>query len=484
MPARSIVIQESPSLIGRQWHTSDNRAHVCSPVDGSIVETVYQATPETVDEAVGSSLTAWQSWREVPAYERAEQLHALATGIGRRAEDFAAQMTAETGKPIKDSRGEVARSLATMRISAEEAKRLHGDMIPMDAVPNGTGRLGFTLRAPVGVVACITPFNAPLNMTCHKVGPALAGGNVVVLKPHVHGAGVSVLLAQVALETGIPEGVINLVQGETEAGQALTTHPNVAFVNFTGSGRVAEHIVAQIGLKRTLMELGGNAPTIVHKDADLERAARLVTAAAFGLSGQSCVSTQRVLVHAEVVDTFLDLFVKHTKSLRVGDPWDETTDIGPVLDAASADRVQTWVQQAVNDGATLVLGGTRDGCYIQPTILTNVTARMEVSCDEIFGPVAAVTTYDSLDHAIAQANDTPWGLKAGIFTESLDVALRAAQRLEYGTVNINAPSRSRLDQEPSGGTKASGWGREGPRYAMYEMTDVRMVSLPAVGSGR
>lgn len=484
MSAGSITIQESPSLVGRDWRKSDNIEQVCSPIDGSIVETVYQANPTTVDEAVRSSVTAWRAWQEVPSYERAELLHALANGVEERAEDFAAQMTAETGKPIKDSRGEVARSLATLRISAEEAKRLHGDMIPMDAVPNGVGKLGFTLRTPVGVVACITPFNAPLNMTCHKLGPALAGGNVVILKPHLHGAGVSVLLAQVALKVGIPEGVINIVQGETEAGHALTTHPKVAFVNFTGSGRVAERIVRQVGLKRTLMELGGNAPTIVHRDADLERAAQLVTGAAFGLSGQSCVSTQRVLVHAEVAETFVDLFIKQTKALRVGDPWDENTDIGPLLNAGSANRVETWVRQSVSDGAVLAFGGTRDGCYIEPTILTNVNSRMQVSCDEIFGPVAVVATYDNIDEAIAQANETPWGLKAGIFTKSLDVALLAAQRLEYGTVNINSPSRSRLDQEPSGGVKASGWGREGPRYAMYEMTDLRMVSFPAVSSGR
>jgi len=470
-------IAESRSHVAGRWLSSLDVTAIRSPVDGSPITTVHQASSEDVRAAIQSSHQAWTTWRRVPAHERSRTLAAIADGIETRAEDLAAQMTAETGKPIRDARVEVTRSISTMRISAEEAKRVSGDMIPMDAVAAGANKIGFTLRVPLGVVAGITPFNAPLNTVCHKLGPALAAGNTLVLKPHAHGAGVAVVLTEIAAAAGLPAGVFNLVHGGPEVGRALTTDPLVAFVNFTGSGRVADQILREIGLKRTLLELGGNAPTIIHADADLQKAATQTAEAAFGLTGQSCISTQRVLVHHAVSDDFVARLVTEAQSRPPGDPWDERTRMGPLLDVTSAERVQSWVTEAVAGGARLLCGGGREGAFVEPTVLIDARPDMKVVCEEIFGPVVVVSTYTDIDEAIAEANDTPWGLKAGIFTRSLDVAMRAATELEYGTVNINGASRSRVDQEPSGGVKLSGWGKEGPRHAIMEMTDVRMISL-------
>ncbi len=474
---RSVPVEESRSYIGGVWLASSDRQTVRAETDQAPAIRVLLASASNVSDAVESSVEAGCAWARVPAFERAEILTAMAAGMLARSEDLAAQMVAESGKTIRDARTEVTRSLSTMQISAEEAKRITGEMVPMEAVPAGTGKLGFTLRVPVGVVAGITPFNAPLNTICHKLGPALAAGNTLVLKPHPNGAGVAVILGEIAREAGVPAGVFNVVHGGPEVGRALTTDRRVAFVNFTGSGRIAEQILSEIGLKRTLLELGGNAPTLVHSDADISKAAIQLAEAAFGLSGQSCISTQRVLVHSSVRDELVRRLIEEAENRQPGDPWDEQTRTGPMLDEVSANRVQSWVDEAVAQGATLLCGGHRDGCFVEPTILAETTPNMKVACEEIFGPVLVVKTYEDLDEAIEEANNTPWGLKAGVFTGSLNVAMRVATELAYGTVNINGASRSRLDQEPSGGVKLSGWGREGPRHAIKEMTDVRMISM-------
>lgn len=480
MGQHDLAVTDSRNFIDGEWRDSPNAEQLYSPADGRPGSRVHHASVAEAKAAVTSSQRAWQSWRRVPAHERARLLEAVTAGMTERAEDLARQMTAETGKPISESRAEVARSRSTMQISAEEAKRIAGELIPMDAVAAGTAKIGFTIRVPVGVVAGITPFNAPLNTVCHKLGPALAAGNTLVLKPHLYGAGTAVLLAEIAEEAGVPAGVLNVVHGGPEVGRAITTDPAVCFVNFTGSGRVAEQVLKEIGLKRTLMELGGNAPTIVHHDAALAKAARLCADAAFGLTGQSCISTQRLLVHEDVFDSFIELLVADAVSRTTGDPWQESTRLGPMINAEAAARVQEWTDKAVAGGARRLCGGQRDGAYFPPTVLVDVQPDMQVMCDEVFGPVVCAVPYQDLGEAFAQANDTPWGLKAGIFTNSLDVALRAASELEYGTVNINGASRSRVDQEPSGGVKLSGWGKEGPRYAIREMTDERMISMTSL----
>jgi acyl-CoA reductase-like NAD-dependent aldehyde dehydrogenase len=452
-------------------------APVLYPYDGTVVADLHVTSLQQVQAAVEAASRAWRTWKNEPAYARSAILARIADVMSQRAEELAMSITRSTGKVLRDSRSEVARAISTMTISAEEAKRISGEIIPMDALAPGVGKLGFAVREPLGVIAGITPFNAPLGTLCHKIGPAWAAGNTFVLKPHPHGAWVAVLMGEIASQAGLPDGVFNIVHGEVEVGRALTTHPDVVLVNFTGSGRVADQIIRDIGLKRTVFELGGNAPTIVHSDADLERAVPQCVGAAFALNGQSCVSTQRIYVHEAVYDEFLHSLVQQTRALRPGDPMDPASDIGPVLDAPTADRISTWIEEAVTSGARIVCGGGRTGTLIEPTVIANVTPEMKVVCDEIFGPVVVVLPYGDLDEVLAAANDTPWGLKSGIFTASLAVAVRAARELQYGTVNVNGPSRSRVDHEPSGGAKLSGWGLEGPRYAIEDMTQLKMVSV-------
>lgn len=470
------TVYQIRGFIDGQWLDGQPRA-IHYPYDGRVVAELHETSPAQVLEAIRSTRDTWKAWKREPAYRRGAVLARAAELMAQRAGEMAEAISWSTGKVLRDSRSEVSRAIATMTFSAEEAKRITGEVIPMDAVAPGAGKLGFAVREPLGVIAGITPFNAPLGTLLHKVGPALAAGNTFVLKPHPHGAWVAVLLAEILEAAGLPPGAFNIVHGEVEVGRALTTHPDVALVNFTGSGRVAEQIVREIGLKRTVFELGGNAPTIVHGDADLGRAVTQCVGAAFALNGQSCVSTQRIYVQSTIYDDFLSALVRETRELRAGDPFDEASGIGPVLDTPTADRIESWIREAVAEGAQIACGGGRSGNLIEPTILVGVTPQMKVVCDEIFGPVVTVLPYNDLSEALTAANDTPWGLKCGIFTASLEVAIRAARELEYGTVNINGPSRSRVDHEPSGGSKLSGWGTEGPRYAIEDMTQLKMISV-------
>lgn len=463
-------------LIHGRWVEGQSRP-LEYPYDGRVVAELHETSVAQVLEAVRSARDAWEQWKRVPAYRRSAILATTAELMAQRAEELAEAITWSTGKVLRDSRSEVSRAISSMSLSAEEAKRISGEVIPMDALAPGVGKLGFAVREPLGVIAGITPFNAPLGTLCHKMGPALAAGNTFVLKPHPHGAWVAVLLGEIAERAGLPDGVFNIVHGEVEVGRALTTHPDIALVNFTGSGHVADQIIREIGLKRTVFELGGNAPTIIHGDADLARAIPQCVGAAFALNGQSCVSTQRIYVQDSVYDDFLEALVLETRELHAGDPFDESSGIGPVLDEPTATRIESWITEATLAGARLACGGTRTGNLIEPTLIVQATPEMKVVCEEVFGPVAVVLRYGDLDEALAAANNTPWGLKCGIYTASLEVAIRAARELEYGTVNINGPSRSRVDHEPSGGAKLSGWGTEGPRYAIEDMTQLKMVSV-------
>ncbi len=469
---------EARTLIGANWYEGATTT-IPSPFDGNAAGKIHSSTRRNVNDAVDSAVQTGKAWAKTPAYQRASALQAIAQKMEKHADELARLMTLQTGKTLREAKTETVRSISAMEISAEEAKRIHGEMIAMDAVAPGVGKTGFTIRVPVGVVAGITPFNAPLSTLCHKLGPALAGGNTLVVKPHPHGSGVTALLGQLVLEAGLPPGAFNIVHGGADIGAMLVEHPRVALVNFTGSGKVADLIIRSIGLKRVLLELGGNAPTIVHGDADLDKAVPQCIEAGFGLTGQSCISTQRVYVQRSIYEQFVERFVIGTRTRKLGDPLDSTTDTGPMINEASAIRIEQWIKEAIADGARLRCGGERNGTFLTPTVLTDVKPQMKVVCDEVFGPVVTISPYDTLDQALAWANATPWGLKSGIFTRSLDVALAAAQQLEYGTVNINAASRARTDQEPSGGIKQSGWGKEGPRYAIEEMTDLRMVTIAA-----
>ena len=475
------VVLEARSYVGGVWRQPEREEAIRTPVDGSAATVVPVSSPAEVAEAAAAADQAGPGWRSVPGYERSRLLDALAEQVAAHARDLAVQVVTETGKLWRESRAEVDQASEILRLCADEARRIAGEGVPMDAVAGGEGRLGLTLRVPLGVVAGITPFNVPISAACHKLGPALAAGNTFVLKPHPHGSGVATFLARLAEQAGIPVGVFNLVHGGAEPGQALVRQPAVRLITLTGSGRAAEQITAEAGLKQTLFELGGIAPTIVHRDADIGQAVSQTVTAAFALSGQSCVSTQRILVHQEVAEAFTAGFVEAAAKLRPGDPFDQASSLGPLVTDESAARVQSWVEEAIVDGAELLCGGQRDGAYLEATVLREPARSSRVLCDEIFGPVVSVMAYSKLGDAISAANSTPWGLKAGIFTSSVTTALRAVNELQFGSVNVNGPSRFRLIHEPYGGVKNSGWGREGPRYAVRAMTAERMVSFAGTG---
>ncbi|MDB5042838.1 MAG: Aldehyde Dehydrogenase [Candidatus Eremiobacteraeota bacterium] len=465
------------AYIDGAWCDGDAVDTVTNPYDGRVVGEVVRSTPSDAERAVVAARKAFASWRLTPAFERAALVAAIAAGVEARRDEFAHTMCLHTGKPVRDGLAEVTRTVATLQIAAEEAKRIDGEVIAMDAVPAGRGKRGYAVYEPLGVVAGIVPYNAPLNLAAHKLGPALAAGDALVIKPHPQGSGVATMLVEIAEAAGVPRGVVSVVHGGADVGRALTGHSDVALISFTGSGGVAEAILRDAGLKRSVLELGGNAPTIVHEDADWERAAELCVDASFGLSGQTCVSTQRLYVHEAVLERFTDAFVARVRALRVGDPLDPATEIGPLNTADAAQRVHAWIREAVEHGARLLCGGELQGNAITPTVLHDVKPAMKVVCEEVFGPVVSILSYRDLDDVIRAANATPYGLKAGIFTDSLGVATRAARDLQFGTVNINAPSRSRVDHEPSGGVKASGWGREGPYYAIREFSNLKMVTV-------
>ena len=470
------------NLVAGDW-LGGAAGEIVNPYDGNVVGKCHLADAFMAAEAARAAASAWRDWRRVPAFERADLLHRVSSLITEHRGDLAELVTLQTGKIIADSLVEADRSAWIMKVSAEEALRVAGEVVPMDVLPAGVRRLGFSVWCPIGSVLAISSFNAPLSIVCHKLGPALAAGNCVVLKPHPAGSGVATRLAEICLGAGLPAGVFNVLQGGADVAGVLIGHPDIVLVNFTGSGATAAEVIRAAGLKRTLMELGGNAPTIVHHDADLAKAAADCVAASFALSGQSCVSTQRLYVHRAVMNAFLDEFRVRTESLVTGDPLDPRTEFGPLVNEEAAIRVESWINEAIGHGARRLTGGPRRGAFLPPTLLAEVPSGMRVACEEVFGPVAIVQSYDDIDEAFQMANDTPWGLKAGLFTNSLEIALRGIRALEYGTVNINAASRSRLDHEPSGGTKLSGWGKEGPRHAIREMSYLKFVNVQEVMHG-
>jgi acyl-CoA reductase-like NAD-dependent aldehyde dehydrogenase len=473
----STGLETIPAYVDGEWLVTESTTAVSDPYRGEPLAAVAALDGATVDRAVRSAAAARPEMADMPAHARSALLQRITDAVADRADELARAMVVQGGRALKDCRTEVERSIATLGLSAEEAKRINGDVVPVDAVPSGTGKLGFTIRVPVGVVAAIYPFNAPLNLACHKLGPALAAGNTVVLKAPIEGALVSRLLVEAVLDAGTPRTAVQLLHGGGGGGAALVEHPLVDLINFTGGGETALRIIRAAGLKRTLFELGGNGATIVHADANVGKAAAGIVPGAFGMSGQSCVSVQRVYAHHDIYDEFVELLVENTRALRIGDPMDPETDIGSMISEEAARRVESWIAEAVEGGARVLTGGRRSGATVEPTILVDVKPTDRVACQEVFGPTMAVFPYTDLDAAFAAANDTPWGLQAGIYTRSLDVAMRAARTISVGGLNVNGPSRGRTDVQPYGGVKQSGWGREGPYYAIREMTDLRMVTI-------
>jgi acyl-CoA reductase-like NAD-dependent aldehyde dehydrogenase len=447
---------------------------VRSPYSGEVVGRVPRSGADDARRAIDAAEAAMRE--PLPAHKRAEILVRVAAGLGKRADEAARQISAEAGKPLKAARVEVARAMSTYTMSAVEARRLAGEMVPMDASQAGEGKLAFTLRRPVGIVAAISPFNFPLNLVAHKLAPALAAGCAVVLKPASATPLSALLLAELEAEAGLPPGWLTVLVGpSSELGDVLVEDSRVKAISFTGSGAVGWELKERAPKKRVALELGNSTPVLVGADADLETAASKLAGNAFSFAGQSCISVQRIYVEESAYDDFLARFLPKVEALKIGDPADEETDVGPVINADAKQRILDWI--ARSGGEILTGGDTTDDGLIRPTVIAKPRADAEVSCDEVFGPVCTIQPYALLDEAIAAANSTRYGLQAGIFTASLDDALRAAQKLDFGGVTINEAPTFRADQMPYGGTKDSGNTREGPHYAVRELTEERLVVI-------
>ncbi|WP_342492741.1 aldehyde dehydrogenase family protein [Bacillus sp. FSL H8-0516] len=467
------------SYINGEWlDTGRVKTDIINPYSGERIGTSYLASSEDIEQALSSAQHAKKQIAGISAIDRSRLLTKAATLLEEQKDHFAKLISLELGKPLKNTRDEVSRSIETLAQSAEEANRLIGETIPGNVSSRGQGAMAMTFKVPVGVVLAITPFNAPLNLICHKVGPAFAGGNVIILKPAPQTSAVATAFVELLLEAGFPEAGLQLVIGGVDAGKQLVTDDRTNLISFTGGAAGGEHITTSAGLKKVLLELGGNGATIVHHDADIEQAASMCAKTGFSNSGQSCISVQRIYVHQEMMPSFTDVLKQKVEQLVVGDPLSSESDIGCMVDVQAAQRVEAWIQEAESMGAQLLCGGKRNGASITPAILLNPPKQAKVVCEEVFGPVVSILPYEELEEAIKEANDSRYGLQAGIFTNQLDVALHAAKELEAGGVVINGTSNFRLDHWPYGGIKRSGLGREGPRFAIEEMTETKMVVLP------
>jgi len=463
-----------PMLIGGRWVQSQGVYDVRDPYRGNLVSVAPQSDRADLDAALSAAVAAKPKAEATPGYERAALLKRVGTLLDQRREQIAEIMSREGGKALKDAQAELARSRETIELSAEEAVRIQGEQVPLDASAMGAGKIAMLLRFPVGVVGAITPFNAPFNLACHKVAPAIAAGNTVVLKAPPQTPSAVHELVRLFVDAGAPPGLLNVLYG-TQVGPELVRDPRVDFVTFTGSSRVGEQIKAASGLRRVALELGGDGPTIVHSDAEINEAAALCARNSMRLAGQSCISVQVVHVHQSVYPSFVARLVEEVRQLKTGDPLDPNTDVGTLIDVAAAQRVESWINEAVAGGARVLTGGQRQGAAIQPTVLTDVDFSMKVVCDEVFGPVVSVIPYEELEPVYARISQGRFGLQCGVFTRSIKTAFQAVRQLRTGGVIINGTSTWRTDQLPYGGVKDSGIGREGPRYAIRDMTEERLV---------
>jgi len=464
-------------LLDGSWIETGEWTEVRSPYSGDVVGRIARAGADEARRAVDAAARALES--PLPAHERAAILDRTAGLLRERHEDMAQTICAEAGKPIRTARVEASRAVSTYTFAAVEARKLAGDVVPMDASEAGEGKIAFTLRRPVGVVGAISPFNFPCNLVAHKLAPALAAGCPVVLKPAGQTPLSALLLAELEQEAGLPDGWLNVLVGPSaEIGDVLVEDERVRMITFTGSSGVGWGIAERAAQKRVRLELGNSTPVIVARDADLDLAATKLAANAFAFAGQSCISVQRIYVERPVLDDFLERFVPKVEQLVVGDPSHDATDVGPVIDADARSRIAEWVDEAQAGGARL-LAGTTDANPLPPIVLAEAPETARVVCDEVFGPVCVVNAVGSLDEAYERANGTEYGLQAGIFTGSISTALAAAEALEFGGVTVNEAPTYRADQMPYGGIKGSGNTKEGPAYTIREMTEERLVVLQA-----
>jgi glyceraldehyde-3-phosphate dehydrogenase (NADP+) len=459
-----------------EWSSGKEQFEVRSPYDGDLIASVPQASVDDVKHAIAGAVEGAVAMRRLPGYERFQILRRTADLMLARREELAKTISLEEGKTLAEANFEVGRAAETIELSAEEAKRLGGEVLPLDGAPGGAAKLGFTLRVPCGVVAAITPFNFPLNLVCHKVGPALAAGNAVVLKPASDTPISALSLTAILLEAGLPPlGIACLTGAGRTLGDAVVSDSRVRKISFTGSAEVGQHICRLAGLKRVTMELGSNSPLIVLPDADMQRVSAAIVASGYGNAGQVCISAQRIVAVNKAYDDLLAALTPQVAAIRTGDPLNADTKMGPMIRERDAQRVGQWIDEAVGSGARLVCGGSREGTMFAPTLLADVRPDMKVSREELFGPAVGVARASDIHEAIRLANDSRYGLSAGIFTRDIDAALRFARQCESGNIHINWGPAWRADLMPYGGLKDSGLGREGPKYAVEEMTEMKTV---------
>ncbi len=470
-------VQTQGFYLSGKWVEEGTPVEIRAPYDGTPIAQVFQATREHAEAAIRAAVRAFGTTRKLPAFERQRVLRSIAQYITSRKEEFSRTLAQEAGKPLKAARTEVERSIFTFTVAAEESTRIPGEYLSLDWQQYTAGRWGIVRRYPVGPIAGITPFNFPLNLVAHKVAPAIASGCSIILKPAPQTPLSSLLLAEAVEQAGLPDGAFNVLPLSNEDAGLLVTDDRIKLISFTGSAPVGWEIKRRAGKKKVVLELGGNAGVIVHSDTDLVWAAERCVTGGFSYAGQTCISVQRILVERSAFTKFRDLLLSGVSKLRVGDPMEETTDLGPLIRESDAIRATQWVQDAVHDGATLLCGGKRHGSILEPTVLTGTRADMKVNCLEVFAPVVTIESYDDFSQALRQINDSPYGLQAGLFTRDVNRIFQAYEELEVGGLIAGDVPSFRIDHMPYGGVKDSGLGREGLRYAIEEMTEPRLLVM-------
>ena len=463
-------------LLDGQWVDRDEKIKVIDPFDNSLIDTVPSATTDDVETALAAAVKGFEITKKMTVYDRAQILFKTAAIISERIEEFATIIAREGSKTIKEARKEASRCVNTMTASAEESKRILGETIPFDSFPGGEKRRGYYYRFPIGVILAITPFNDPLNLVAHKIGPAFAAGNSVILKPATVTPLSAIKLVEAMVEAGMPPMAIQVITGHgSRIGDPLVSDERVRMISFTGGVEAGKHIASKAGIKKIGMELGSNSPVIVWKDADLDLAVESCVSGAFWAAGQNCIGVQRLLVHKDIYNEFKTRFVERTKKYKIGDKMKADTDMGPMITEDEAIRVEKWVNDAVAKGAVLLTGGRRKGALYEPTVLEDLPPGVTIHCEEVFGPTVNLYQIEDLDEAIKEANSLPYGLLAAIFTQDVDVAFKASYDLDCGGVMINDSTDYRLDSMPFGGVKYSGLGREGLKFSLQEMTEPKVV---------
>jgi glyceraldehyde-3-phosphate dehydrogenase (NADP+) len=464
-------------LVDGKWVEDGDVFDIKAPYDGAIVGRVFQGRRSHAEAAIAAAVKAFGTTRRLPAFERQRVLRRVAEGIAKRKEEFSRTLCQEAGKPIKAARTEVERAIFTFSVAAEESTRIYGEYLPLDWQEYTAGRWGIVKRFPIGPIAGITPFNFPLNLVAHKVAPAIAAGCPMVLKPAPQTPLSSLLMAEVVQQAGWPDGALNVIPLSNDDAALLVTDDRIKMISFTGSVAVGWQIKKNSGKKKVILELGGNAGVILHNDADVEYAAERCVAGGFGYAGQTCISVQRVLVQQSVYGKFTDMFLAGVKNLQIGDPLDESTDVGPLIRESDAQRAVDWIQEAVRGGARVLCGGNRKGSIVEPTVLTGTKPEMKVNCQEVFGPVVTVEPYAEFHEALRQINSSAFGLQAGLFTRDAKLMFQAFEELEVGGLLAGDVPTFRIDHMPYGGVKDSGIGREGLRYAIEEMTEPKLMVM-------